>query len=215
LKKHIYLISGLGADERVFQNLDLEGFDVTFLKWIVPNPDETIENYATRLLEKITHKKPILIGLSFGGIMAVEIAKQIETEKVILVSSAKNKNEIPLLYRRSGALGLHKFISLQSLKKTGSFTYRQLGVSSVTDKKIMTAMFSDTNSVFFKWAIDKIVKWENITEVQNIFHIHGSSDKILPYKYVKCDVTIDGGEHLMILTRAQEVGAEIRKYINS
>ncbi len=89
----IYIFSGLGADERAFQRLDFSGYSINFIKWVLPNVKDTIESYATRLLEQIKTKKPILIGLSFGGIMAIEIAKQIETEKVILIASAKTKNE--------------------------------------------------------------------------------------------------------------------------
>ena len=98
LKKELYIFSGLGADERVFQRLDFSGFSPTFIKWIVPQDKETIENYATRLLDQITTTNPTLIGLSFGGLIAVEVAKQIDTEKVILIASAKTKKEIPFYW---------------------------------------------------------------------------------------------------------------------
>ena len=73
MTKELYIFSGLGADERVFQRIDFSGFSTTFIKWIVPQDKETIENYATRLLDQITTTKPTLIGLSFGGLIAVEI----------------------------------------------------------------------------------------------------------------------------------------------
>ena len=78
MTKELYIFSGLGADERVFQRLDFPGFSTTFIKWIVPQDKETIENYATRLLDQITTTNPTLIGLSFGGLIAVEVAKQID-----------------------------------------------------------------------------------------------------------------------------------------
>ena len=49
MSEHIYLISGLGADERVFQNLDFGRLKPTFIKWIEPIKNETIEEYALRL----------------------------------------------------------------------------------------------------------------------------------------------------------------------
>jgi hypothetical protein len=93
--KHIYLISGLGADERVFKHLDLSGYKATYIQWLKPEKHESITSYAERLCGQITTTKPILIGLSFGGIMAVEIAKCIDTEKIILISSIKTRKEIP------------------------------------------------------------------------------------------------------------------------
>ena len=41
--QHIYLFSGLGADERVFQKLDFSNYEVTFVKWIEPIQNEPIE----------------------------------------------------------------------------------------------------------------------------------------------------------------------------
>lgn len=113
MKKELYIFSGLGADERVFQRLDFSGFSVTFIKWIIPQDKETIENYASRLLDQIKTKKATLIGLSFGGIMAVEVAKQIEVEKVILIASTKTKKEIPFYYRFAGLLGLQKILPIE------------------------------------------------------------------------------------------------------
>ncbi len=66
--KHIYVFSGLGADERVFQYLDLSGFAVTFIRWIQPIQNETIEEYGKRLTQQITIVRPILFGLSFGAL---------------------------------------------------------------------------------------------------------------------------------------------------
>ena len=106
--KNVYIFSGLGADERIFQRLDLSGFSTIFIKWEVPFKNETIENYASRLIRQITEPRPILLGLSFGGLISVEIAKQIETEKVILIASAQTREEIPLYYRLAGKLKLHK-----------------------------------------------------------------------------------------------------------
>ena len=87
--KNIYFFSGLGADERVFQYVDLSFCNPVFIKWNMPMKDECIENYALRLTEQIIEENPILVGVSFGGMIAVEVAKLIETEKVILISSAK------------------------------------------------------------------------------------------------------------------------------
>lgn len=89
MQKKIYLISGLGADERMFQRLNFYNFEPVYLQWISPKKNESISDYAARLKSQITEEKPIIIGLSLGGMMAVEISKQIKTEKVVLISSIK------------------------------------------------------------------------------------------------------------------------------
>lgn len=69
--ENLYIFSGLGADKRVFNYLDFSKYNTTFIDWINPFENESIEDYAKRLTSQITSEKPILIGLSFGGIMAV------------------------------------------------------------------------------------------------------------------------------------------------
>ena len=114
--KQIYCISGLGADKRAFQYLSIPNHQLNFVEWMVPNKGETIEAYTTKLLTQIKTENPILIGMSFGGIIAIEMAKQIKTEQVILISSVKTKFEFPFLYRFLAALGLHHIVPLQHLK---------------------------------------------------------------------------------------------------
>lgn len=125
MANELYLLSGLGADRRVFDFLDLHGFNLVHIDWIKPLDDEKIESYAQRLLEQIKTHRPTLIGVSFGGIVAIEIAKLIETNKVILISSATTKTDIPARHRLAGNLQMNKLIpapciELQILLSTGS-----------------------------------------------------------------------------------------------
>jgi len=211
LTKELYIFSGLGADESVFQRLDFSGVSTTFIKWAVPLDNEPIENYATRLLDQITTTKPILIGLSFGGMVAVEVAKQIDTEKVILIASAKTKKEIPFYYRFAGKVGLHKLLPTRLLKSSNFITNWFFGTSSKFDKQLLKQILSDTDPTFLKWALDKVVRWKNQTQTKNLFHIHGTSDRILPFKYINCHAPIKNGGHFMTLNKSDELNLLLRQ----
>jgi pimeloyl-ACP methyl ester carboxylesterase len=211
--KQIYLLSGLGADHRVLQDLDFTGYQPTFIKWIQPVENEAIEDYAKKLTEQIKTEKPIIIGLSFGGMMAVEIGKLIETEMIILIASAKTKLEIPFYYRFAGSLGLHKLLPSNLLKQPNFISNWFFGTESKKDKTLLANILRDTDSIFLKWAIDKIVSWQNVITPPNLTHIHGTSDRILPYKFVSSDVTILNGGHFMTTNKAEELSREIRKIL--
>ncbi|MGA9212527.1 MAG: alpha/beta hydrolase, partial [Kaistella sp.] len=118
----IYIFSGLGVDQRVFENIDFGDLDVEFMDWIQPLKKESLENYAQRISQKITSFNPTLIGLSFGGIIAVEISKIIQTKKVILIASAKTKNELPKTYHLAGKLKLNNLIPNSLLKSQNLIT---------------------------------------------------------------------------------------------
>jgi pimeloyl-ACP methyl ester carboxylesterase len=215
LVKELYIFSGLGADERVFQRLDFSDFLATFIKWIVPLEKESIEQYSTRLLDQIKTLKPTLIGLSFGGIIAVEVAKQIETRKVILIASAKNKNEIPFYFRFAAYIGIHKLLPLRIMKSSNFAENWFFGTSSAFEKQLLGQILKDTDSIFLKWAIDKVARWRSQIMLSNIFHIHGSSDKILPMRFVNCNYTIKGGGHFMTLNKEDELNKILTQQILS
>ena len=213
MKKRIYFISGLGADERVFQKLDLSEFEPIFIKWITPLKEESIQQYATRLLAQITTSKPTIIGLSFGGMMAIEIAKQIDTEKIILIASAKTKSEIPFYFRAAGKMGVDKFLPTSMLKSANFSTHWFFGANSEFEKQLLKQIIIDTDPVFLRWAIEKVALWENQIELKNIFHIHGTNDNVLPYRFVRCDQEIKNGGHLMTLDRADEISEIIEQQL--
>lgn len=213
LKKEVYIFSGLGADERVFQRLDLSDFSATFIKWVVPQENETIEQYAKRLRNQISATKPTLVGLSFGGLMAVEVAKQIETEKIVLISSAKTKKEIPFYYRFAGQVGFHKLLPTGLLRNANFITNWLFGTSSTLEKQLLKQILHDTDPTFLKWAIDKATRWTNQTQTKNAFHIHGARDKILPVRFIRCDATIKKGGHLMILNKGDELRKILQQHL--
>jgi len=49
----IYCLSGLGANEKVFQFLDLSFAKPVFIQWLPPRQNETLRQYALRLKENI------------------------------------------------------------------------------------------------------------------------------------------------------------------
>ncbi len=201
----VYIFSGLGADERAFQFIQFRNHPVSFIKWIIPNKNEPIKRYAERLAKQITVPHPIFIGLSFGGIMAVEVAKLIQPEQLILIASAKNRMEIPFYYRLAGTLRLHKLLPAALLKKPSMIANWFFRISKQKDKQLLAEILKDTDKQFLKWAIDKIVNWRNKALPVNYTHIHGTSDRILPYRFVKANIAVDGGGHFMTVNKAVEL----------
>lgn len=211
----IFVFSGLGADERVFRKIQFQGFLVTHVKWIPPLQNESIDSYAKRILTQIASPNPILIGLSFGGIMVIEVAKLIGTEKVILISSAKNRDEIPFYFRLAGSIRLHRLIPAEFLKSSNFLSNWFFGAETPEEKALLKNILEDTDPVFLKWAIDKILTWKHFgpNPVQ-LNHLHGDRDRILPIRLVQSPIVIKGGGHLMTLDKNEEINrwlAEILK----
>lgn len=210
----IYFISGLGADERAFQSLDLDGIEPIHLCWMEPEKNETMQAYAKRMAERITTPEPIIIGLSFGGMMAIEIAKCIPVKKLILISSAKGKHELPPYFTLCRYIPFHKLLPLHLVSLNTKIMFNILGGRTEDQKKNLIEIIKGTVKGFNRWAIDKIVKWDNRETPADTVHIHGNKDNLLPYRYVKADYQIAEGGHFMIVNNAKEISALLKKLIS-
>jgi pimeloyl-ACP methyl ester carboxylesterase len=209
--KHIYCIPGFGADKRVFSKVKFEGYETHFIEWTIPEKNESLTAYAKRLVKQIHHDKPILIGLSFGGMISIEISKLIPVEKIIIISSVKSFRELPLWMRLSGKLRLDRILPLKSFRIIRPIQDRNLGVENQFEKELMYFYRRNINQKYSNWAINKILNWNNEYVPTNLFHIHGSNDRIFPLKRIKPDYLIDAAGHLMIMNRADIVN----EYINT
>lgn len=212
--KKIFLIGGLGADERVFQHISLYPFEQIFVQWLPSFRNEPLADYAKRLATQfILENDPIIVGVSFGGMLATEIAKLKPKAKVFIVSSAKTFKEIPVYFRILGYLNILKFTPIQLFKYHTKITDWFFGVKNKQESLLLESILQNTDGLFLKWALNQIVHWENTIVPSNVFHIHGNKDRILPSKFVNPTITIAGGGHLMILNKALEISKIIEHQI--
>ncbi len=214
-QKNIYCISGLGADERVFAKLQFPQHEIHFIKWITPQKNESIENYARRLTEQIHHQNPILIGLSFGGIMCTEISRQIKVELIIIISSVKFYSEIPLWMRLSGQLKLNTLFKMKSYKVIKPIENYNLGVRTKEELAMVTEYRNNVDPVYSNWAVNAVLNWKNKLPVKNIYHIHGDKDRVFSIKNIKADYVISGGGHLMITQQHEEINKIIKSILEA
>lgn len=208
----VYFISGLAADKRVFKYIELPtGCEAVHLDWIVPQKDESLASYALRLATKIDRSAPFaLVGLSFGGMLATEIAKQYKPAVTILISSVPVANQLPGYFRVAGKMGLHKLVPV-SLLKSSAATKRLFTRELEEDKKLLWQIINESDSGLIRWSIDAILNWQNETIPQPVLHIHGTRDEILPVRYTHPTLTVPKEGHLLVMTRPQVVNEFLAK----
>ena len=201
-----YFISGLAAGSGVFRNIKLPaGFESVYLDWIPHQKNESLAHYAMRMAEKIQTAEPfILIGLSFGGMLATEIAKRYKPVATIIIASVPLSSQIPRYYKLAGKLQLHKLVPA-SLAKSTAIARRFFNVETAEDKKMLDDIISTTDIPFTRWGMDAILKWNNNEVPAPVWHIHGTADRILPVKYTNPTHTLIGSGHMMVVNRGIEI----------
>lgn len=214
-KQNIYLISGLGADESIFQNLSFNSnCIVNFIKWIEPNKNESFNDYCIRISEQInTDESIVLIGLSFGGAIAQELSSIVNSKKTIIISSFKSSLELPFYYRLIGRLKIHKVVPFSFLKKSSFITNWFFGVQTKTEEAILKSFLENVSLNFLKWSINIIVTNKFDFKKENLVHIHGTSDRILPFRYIGKNLTVRKGGHFMIFNKSNEINALLETII--
>jgi pimeloyl-ACP methyl ester carboxylesterase len=211
MNRAIYCISGMGADEKAFINLQVNGYELKFIPWIRPHKNERIEHYAERMAKYIKHDSPILLGLSFGGMVSIEIAKQMPVKKIFIVSSIKSYSELPGWMKVAATLKLHKLLPTRSYKIMDKIDNRRLGVSNKEERDMVNAYRKNADPDHINWSIHQVMNWKNNWQPDNIIHIHGDKDKIFPIKKIKPTHVIKDGTHMMIYNRAKDVSAFIER----
>ena len=78
---------------------------------------------------------------------------------------------------------------------------------------MLKTIIEETDHRYLLWSIEKILTWKNTFVPKNVIHIHGTADRVLPIRYIKCDYEIKGGGHFMTLNMPGDISDIIKKYL--
>ena len=212
----IYFMPGLAASPTIFENIKLpeDQFEMHFLEWFLPQEKESIESYALRMTEKIQHENPVLVGVSFGGVLVQEMAKQMKVRKVIIISSVKSNTEFPPRFKVAKATKAYKLIPTQLLADIEKLVKYAFGDNIVAKRlKLYEKYLSVRDKHYLDWAIEQIINWNRKVIDPDIIHIHGDADEVFPPKYIKEFIPVKGGTHIMILSKYKWLNENLPKII--
>jgi len=200
-----YLIPGLGADERVFRRLRLVG-PVHVLAWLAPaSPAEPLAHYAARLAAAVPADAPCwLVGVSFGGLLAQEIARLRPLARVVLISSLGSPRELPPLLRLAGATGAHRLVPFGLLKWLPRLAQWFFGARGGTEYRLLRQILADTDPAFARWATAQLLAWCR-PGTPTAVRLHGTRDRLLPASGARIDYPVPGAGHFLIVSHAAQV----------
>lgn len=200
---HVYLMPGMAASPLIFENIKLpdDAFKMHYLEWFIPEKEESLSAYALRMTKHIKHDNPVLIGVSFGGILIQEMSEHIAVRKLIIVSSVKTKTELPLQMHLARTTGAYKLLPTQLASKIEVFEKYAFGKNVTKRIELYKKYLSVNDSYYLSWAIKQIVSWNQEIYRKDIVHIHGDKDPVFPIKYLKNFISIKNGTHIAIINK--------------
>jgi len=212
---HVYFMPGMAANPSIFEHIRLpeDQFTVHRLEWTMPQSGECLSEYAKRMCSKIDYEEPVLLGVSFGGILVQEMSKHVKFKKIIVVSSVKNKYELP---KRMKVLKHTKAYKLLPTQLVGNIELLAKYAFGETIKKrvdLYRKYLSVSDKKYLDWAIEQMVCWEQERSLPETIHIHGEKDAVFPFKNLEDCISIEGGTHTMIINKFRWFNENLPKII--
>ena len=203
IQTSIYLMPGMAASPKIFELIKFpSNYKIICLTWIKPHINESIKSYAKRMSAFIKDVNPVLIGVSFGGILVQEISKHIKVKKLIIISSVKSKVELSLSMKFAKKTGIHHLLPLNWIDDIEKILLFVFGPSIRSRVDSYKKYLSERDPDYLKWSINQIINWKQITYEDKIIHIHGERDKVFPLKYLEINknfIVVKNGTHATIL----------------
>ncbi|MGI9552893.1 MAG: alpha/beta hydrolase [Aurantibacter sp.] len=204
-KVHVYFMPGMAANPTIFDHIDLppSEFEMHLLEWFVPNKKMSLTEYALELNKNIVHEHPVLVGVSFGGLLVQEMAKHIPVKKTIIVSSVKTSKELPKRMLFARYTKAHKVLPTSLVNNVELLAKYAFGETVTKRLALYEKYLALRDTRYLDWAIDQMINWKQTEFPENLVHIHGEKDPVFPINRIDNCIPVKNGTHTMIIHRAK------------
>lgn len=201
----ILMLSGMAADERLFAAQVAALPELRVVAWVEPRPGESLRAYAARLASASDPGVPCVVGgASFGGVVALEVARHLPAVACVLIGSIRSPSRVPWRWR---ALGPFAWLGPDALGGVASVLAR-VGKPFLPTRTVrQLRRLSRPEAAFVRWAACAVVRWRPSPSAPQVrvYQIHGSDDRVLPLHPGDPDVVVPGGGHALSLFSSDAV----------
>lgn len=199
----LILLPGLGTDERLFALQKLQFPQLIVPPWLTPERRESLPDFAARMAASLPVTGPCIVGgVSFGGLVALEMTRHLQARGCVLISSLRGPRELPIWARIAapGAWLLPRRADWW-ISRSGRLMLWTCGPILPRRLRDFCVHLSKTEAPLLPWACRAVVSWKTAADWPcPIAQLHGSADPIFPRWRVQADAVVDRGGHLLTLT---------------
>jgi len=182
------------------------------LAWLAPqSPTEPLAQYATRLAQAVPANQACwLVGVSFGGLLALEIGRLRPLARVVLISSLQSANQLPLVLQLARATGVYRLVPFGLLARLPRLAQWFFGAEGGAEYQLLCQILRDTDPQFARWATAQLLGWQS-TGVPTAIRVHGTHDRLLPAGSAPVEYRLPGAGHFLIVSHASQVNQVLRE----
>ncbi len=207
----IYLIPGMTTDYPVYSRLLPILPNASVVDYLPPKDDEPLVDYAWRMASGL-RAQSYLVGVSFGGIVALEIARILRPRGCVLISSIRHPCELPPWFRVWRLFGG---------RNCGRWLRFVGGLASLTPRSVRSvstmraAGLAGRRGSWHRWATAAVIDWQPSRQFDGcpLLQIHGTADSTFPIRYTHPDISVSGGQHALPISHPAEIAEAICEFM--
>jgi pimeloyl-ACP methyl ester carboxylesterase len=207
----------MGSDGRLFRSIRIPEAEIVTPDPIEPAQGETLTQYAARIADPLNIRPADIVGgVSFGGMLAGEIARQRPVAGLILLGSCLRPARLPSSYRRVERLGrfIPDFVlGLRSWRPLVRWRFAPLTPDAETCLVEMAVSYPAAQIRAFG---RMVIGWPGVDNVAcPVLSIHGDWDRIIPLKCAEPDIILKEAGHAFTLTHPDQTISAIREFLRT
>lgn len=189
--------------------------------WPAPRAGESVAAYAERWAGDLSPRLPrgrplVLAGVSFGGMIAQEMAHWLCPRAVLLIASARSCGGVAPFWR-----GLERLVSpvpwrlAEPLAPLIGYAHGLQMRLSAQDRRLLARVARRLDLTTAQWCARGVTHWpglptDRLARLPPVHQIHGDLDPLMPLHRVSPGTVVRGGRHHIHLGHAGEVNAWLR-----
>jgi pimeloyl-ACP methyl ester carboxylesterase len=202
------------ADYPVFSRLMPLLPNAIVVAFLDPAPDESLTEYAARMAEQFS-PQCFIVGVSFGGIVALELSRVLKPRGCVLISSVRGPHQFPPWLRVCRLLGGRNCGRLlRTFGDTAALVPNRIRTTSTA----RATKLSGVRGAWHRWATSAVLDWkpdaQETTLSSPTLQIHGDADTTFPIKYVDPDVVVSNGRHALPISHPHDTANAIVAFTN-
>jgi pimeloyl-ACP methyl ester carboxylesterase len=220
----IIFLPGLACDHRLIEPQRALAAEVVVPPWLEPRSlHEPLAAYAERFARHIAQTVPLdgtyfLAGISFGGMVATELARHLRPRGLMLLSSATSNRGVPGVARLAGET-LLPYVPLPLIKPLKNLPMQVrdwAGAAGNPHWHLVEAMLCDASPALLRWSMHALLGWRGHDQpLPPMIHIKGDRDQVLPVSLCRPTHVVRGAGHLMNMTHAAEVNVLLDGFLRA
>ena len=207
----IYLFPGISVEYPIFDRIvPLLTTVSSIVAYPEPMRNEPLTHFAGRIAAQLP-SDCFVAGTSFGGIVALEVARIVKARACFLIGSIRGPDQLPPWLRMWRLLGReHCDRLLRMAGNLAAAVPRCVRISSTVRLKKL----SGSAGSWHRWAITSVLTWRPRPDASvPIVQIHGDADTTFPICYVTPDIVVRHGKHALCMSHPQDVADAINAFI--